>query len=471
MSLISKKRKNCDPSSPSRTPFWNSHCALLSRYLWLPNSCHFTHSSDSHWFTSKFSYPSVSSSVTLDLDLPDNSLTPPKKRKKVCPSSSSTEKEQPAKCTRIKLHPSKECRETLRQWFGTVRWTYNTALHAINEKKVSWALSDLRALCVNKENLEDSPNSWALDVPYDVRDEAIRDLVKALKINKNKEEKFEMKFRSRKAPQESIVIHAKHWTHKKGPYHELKQGLRSTEELPEDLVYDSRLIRTKLGEYYMCIPKPLGHKGESQTPIQTSDYGRIISLDPGVRTFITGYSPNGLVCEWGKGDATRLGRLCNCIAKLRSKATRVNHRKRYRLKKVILRVHKKIKNLVKDLHCKLAKWLCSNYDTILIPSFGTSQMVKRMGRKINKSTAWKMLTWSHYSFRMRLINKAKEYPGVRVVTVTEEYTSKTCTRCGKINMKLGGSKEFKCNNGCGMVLDRDFNGARNILLKYARVPL
>jgi putative transposase len=56
--------------------------------------------------------------------------------------------------------------------------------------------------------------------------------------------------------------------------------------------------------------------------------------------------------------------------------------------------------------------------------------------------------------------------GVQVVEVTEEYTSKTCTKCGRINQKLGGSKVFRC--GCGMVLDRDFNGARNILLKYTR---
>jgi putative transposase len=367
---------------------------------------------------------------------------------------------------KIKVYPSKECKDLLAQWFGTVRWTYNTALHAVKEKKVSWSLSDLRVFFVNKDSLENSSNSWALNVPYDVRDEAIRDLIKALRINKKKGEIFDMKFRSRKAPQESIVIHSKHWQAKRGPYFDLKQSLRSREKLPQDLVYDSRLIRTKLGEYYLCVLKPVGHGGESQAPMQTNDFRNITALDPGVRTFMTGYSPQGLVCEWGKGDATRLGRLCHCVSRLRSKAKKLNHKKRYRINKAILRIHKKIKNLVKDLHCKLAKWLCSNYDLILIPKFGTSQMVKKLSRKIRKSTAWKMLTWSHYAFKTRLMNKAKEYPGVQVVEVTEEYTSKTCTKCGRINQKLGGSKVFRC--GCGMVLDRDFNGARNILLKYTR---
>ena len=36
----------------------------------------------------------------------------------------------------------------------------------------------------------------------------------------------------------------------------------------------------------------------------------IISLDPGVRTFMTGYNPSGEAIEWGKGDVNRLYRLC-----------------------------------------------------------------------------------------------------------------------------------------------------------------
>ena len=54
-----------------------------------------------------------------------------------------------------------------------------------------------------------------------------------------------------------------------------------------------------------------------------------------------------------------------------------------------------------------------------------------------------------------------------VVDVTEEYTSKTCSKCGHIHKKLGGSKRFTCPS-CGHKLDRDLNGAFNILLKALR---
>ncbi len=48
--------------------------------------------------------------------------------------------------------------------------------------------------------------------------------------------------------------------------------------------------------------------------------------------------------------------------------------------------------------------------------------------------------------------------------MTEEFTSKTCTKCGHVHQKLGGSKVFKCPE-CGHSLKRDFNGALGIMLK------
>ncbi|RHZ50134.1 hypothetical protein Glove_505g20 [Diversispora epigaea] len=62
----------------------------------------------------------------------------------------------------------------------------------------------------------------------------------------------------------------------------------------------------------------------------------------------------------------------------------------------------------------------------------------------------------------------REYPWCRVIICTEEYTSKTCGCCGHIHRKLGGSKVFRCPS-CTAELDRDINGARNILLRYLTV--
>ena len=74
-----------------------------------------------------------------------------------------------------------------------------------------------------------------------------------------------------------------------------------------------------------------------------------------------------------------------------------------------------------------------------------------------------MLLWAHYRFRQRLLAKAQQY-GKNVVIVDEAFTTKTCTRCGVLNPNVGGKKTFTCN-ACHLIIGRDDNGARNVLLR------
>ena len=66
--------------------------------------------------------------------------------------------------------------------------------------------------------------------------------------------------------------------------------MKSAENLPAELHYDARLVMNRLGEFYLCIPQPLEIWTENQGPTQSD---AVIALDPGVRTFITGYDPSG----------------------------------------------------------------------------------------------------------------------------------------------------------------------------------
>jgi len=52
-------------------------------------------------------------------------------------------------------------------------------------------------------------------------------------------------------------------------------------------------------------------RSENQAPfIDPLAPSRILSIDPGVRTFLTGYNPlDGSYVEWGKGDMNRIERL------------------------------------------------------------------------------------------------------------------------------------------------------------------
>jgi len=194
--------------------------------------------------------------------------------------------------------------------------------------------------------------------------------------------------------------------------------------------------------------------------------GKTIALDPGLRCFLTGFDGNSFT-EFGKYDFGKIARLCQHLDKMQSKLGRSKggnfSRLRYRLRQAMEKIRTKIKNLRSEIHKQVASYLARNYDVIYLPTFETSQMVARGSRKLNSKSARAMMTWAFYQFSQTLGHLCNRY-GSRLVRVTEEYTSKTCTKCGHIHRKLGGSKTFRCPN-CGYEIPRDFNGALGIFLK------
>ncbi len=223
--------------------------------------------------------------------------------------------------------------------------------------------------------------------------------------------------------------------------------------VPKEIAYDCRLTLDRLGRFHLCVPCVVA-ACESQT-------GRgQCSIDPGVRTFLTIYSPNiGSAYKIGDNDICRIFRLCKWLDKLCSGNKKASRRQR----KAQTRLRMRIKTLVDEVHWKAIHFLCHNFKDIIIPPFQVSQMVKRANRKIRKKTVRQMLCWRHYTFRQRLIAYASR-TGTQVHVLGEECTSKTCSHCMNMKNNLGGAKVYRCQQ-CGLVGDRDLMGARNIFLK------
>src|SRR3989338_9158347 len=108
----------------------------------------------------------------------------------------------------------------------------------------------------------------------------------------------------------------------------------------------------------------------------------------------------------GPGDRSGIIKYCLSIDRLISKqAQEKKSKKRSSLKRAIRRMRIRLRNRVDEVHKQLVKFLVINYDLILLPSFETSQMVGKVGRKIRSQTVRSMLTWSHYRFKQRLLFK------------------------------------------------------------------
>ena len=508
--------KTLDPESTSNEevciPFWNESSKAWSQKL---SSCIEIDSRDlgsssltssfqklelNSWFTAtktrflsmtNLTWPLTSLPSPLSLSLPITdavlqriknedgcSSNPAIKMGKRAKVSATDDEEEPVKvelrARRIRIRPTEEQRQLLNNWFGAVRFCYNRLVDRY--AKVGLGGVNLAVLRDVIKDAQTSDQVWLEEIPGEVKDVAVRDFDKARKAHFAKlkkgsgKKKLELegakfKFRSKRDRQQSFEVRARDMMRKSGYFAKLNiSNINASETLPDKLDHTIRFVKDRLKRYFVIVLEKVEIK-----PAREHRRKKTIALDPGVRTFQTTYDDTGLTTEWGAGDMKRLFKLCRHADRLQSEFSvkGVKKRRRRSLRKAWFRLIERIQNLVKEVHSKLAKWLCEEYTVILLPRFETSRMIRRLERKINTKTARNMVTWRHYQFRELLKAKAKLYSDVNVIECSEAYTSKTCGKCGTINPKLGGSKTFRCiNAGCGLKADRDHHAARNILLRH-----
>ena len=415
----------------------------------------------------------------------------------------------PIATTKVKLHPKQKSDHAfLQRMFGINRWVYNQSVEILNthkeekskatnpnngDKPLNWK-QYLRKQLLNRDAPVLKANPWSLHLGYDIRDMAMTDALIAYStgVKKLKEKKithFKLKFRSKKTLRSEWLYFRKKWIEKQGANHltlkwptQRKMYFKTTECLPpKAILMDCRIQRTRLNEYYLCIPGTYDVKTEKEPSVdgvETQDSTKthtenvlpslkVASLDPGVRTFQTIYDvSDSAAIHVTPGDLSRIFRLCRGLDRLMRMIAIVPSRKKYFLRRAADRLRKKIRNLVDEVHKQLAKFLAYNYDVVFLPKFETSQMIRKIDRKIGKKSARAMVVWSHYRFRERLLHKCRMSGTCKVLLCNEAWTSKTCSACGRLHHTLCSSKVFHCPNpACDITMDRDVNGAKNIFLR------
>ena len=380
------------------------------------------------------------------------------------------------KTKRLRIYPTDEQKKLLHSWMGIARWTYNKSVMAIkSDPTLEQSEKRLRGLFVTatavqkmwEENPEDD-FAWILAVPTYPRNKAVSEAVMAFQSNRAKQRKqkksykFEVKMRSRlRDPQQCISFDSADWGRSRGQYTQMfsRTAMKCCQSLPEQLHYEFKVIYVRVTrKFFLCLSEPIEPVYNLPLDPLIEPY-HVIALDPGVRTFQTGFDEEGTAIEFGsKSDNRRIYKLCQHLDTLESRRCTKStenprkflrsHRTRNNMKRACARMREKIRNLVDELHKKLSLWLCWNYNVVIIPEFQTARMARRSEHRcIGSRTARMMYNWAHYRFRERLIHKANEYRNCRIVVVREDYTSKTCGRCGNINKKLGGAEVYKCRAG------------------------
>lgn len=476
-------------------PFWTKQCTILSQKLWLPIETDYVVSHSNFWNGSsiKMELNSWFSIKKMNNPLNKNSLMTSSPLFTSIPVEK-WEKDV-IRTRKIRLYPTNEQQKIMKGWMSTRRYVYNKVLAHIKKDKEKITFFDLRNKYVTAKN---NPNVefWETETPKDIRAGAVSDVVNNYKTSfsllKNRQiSGFNMRFQSKKIKEPSIeiplsavkatiekvkrtkeeieIVQAKIAENKKAS--EIKTKVKITKKDGGIFIYKD-IMKTKIKISKRQLKKDIIIENDCRLQLKNNQWFLVApinvkeekieqkkeycALDPGSRSFQTIYSETCV-------EQIKINK--EIIKKLQVK---LDHFKSLRDKKLIRkqsfknrerRIYIKINNLMDELHHKTINYITKEYKSIIIPSFESQDMVKNSNnRYLNRS----LLQLKHYQFQQRLKSKC-EVRGCRMEICTEEYTSKTCGRCGELN-DVKALDVYSCNK-CKLVIDRDVNGARNIYIK------
>ena len=127
------------------------------------------------------------------------------------------------------------------------------------------------------------------------------------------------------------------------------------------------------------------------------------------------------------------------------------------------KIYKKITNITTDIHWKIINYLTNHYNHISIGKWSTKSIIKNDKSILNSYNKRFAQSLSFYTLLQRLEFKCRAR-NISLRIQDEYYTSKVCTNCAYKNDMLGGNEIFNCSS-CNINIKRDYNGARNIMLK------
>jgi putative transposase len=256
------------------------------------------------------------------------------------------EAEPTTRAQTIKLKPTSAQKQVFKKWNDVSRYVFNQTIDYIRScvTFANWMVD------IKKDLLKQVP-AWCDDTPFQIKAIAVKEAHQAYwkaKAHPNR--------RSRKNPTQSCYI-PKSAIKEAGIYPRVSgKNLRYSEALPEEPL-DGRLVY-QYNEWFLSVPQKVDtHVAENQ--------GRVVAIDPGVRTFQTFYS-EFVAGQIGYDDFGRIQRLCFYLDDLISRTTKAKSRASRAMKKAQARMRKKIKNLIKEIHFKTARFFVNNFDVIFV---------------------------------------------------------------------------------------------------------
>ena len=186
--------------------------------------------------------------------------------------------------------------------------------------------------------------------------------------------------------------------------------------------------------------------------------GTVIGVDLGIKTLLVGVDDTGNVITTAGPKALR-----SSLRRLR-RASRAHSRKakgganRRKHAGHLARIHARVANVRADALHKATSDLTRRYETVVAEDLNVSGMIR------NRKLARAISDQGFGAARQMLGYKTTWNGGVLILADRFYPSSKTCSGCGAVKAKLALSERTYACEECGLVIDRDVNAARNLLI-------
>jgi putative transposase len=197
------------------------------------------------------------------------------------------------------------------------------------------------------------------------------------------------------------------------------------------------------------------------------DGGEVVAFDLGIKTLATGANEQGRIYHIGgfKGHQWYNRQL----DKIRSKRDRCHKlsRRYIHLSQVYQRVAEQRRAKQEDCLHKASHLIAHRLveSTVVIGDLSQRQMVTKAHQHKNRRLHRAVYNdWGLDRFAQMLEYKCLRF-GKSLHRIDERYTSKDCSACGNRQDMPLWKRTYRCGT-CGLVMDRDENGAINILQRF-----
>ena len=378
---------------------------------------------------------------------------------------------QITKTYRYKLKPSAMQRQRLSSWVGACRYVYNLAKetkeYAYKAYGISLSYNDLQ-----NQLPEIKTETWIKDVPGQTLQNAVK--------------RMDIAYQNRRAAPFFRGAGYPKWA-KKDSYN--RPAARSI-TFPQNVkvvgnciklpklgtvrFFNSRLCQGKVKQaivsktvsgWYVSVTceidrVPVGHDHGGQTPLPEAD--QYIGLDVGISHLAI--TSQGELIENPRHTKKYERQLRIAQRSLARKVKGSNNRAKQ--KRVVAKLHEKIRNTRKDYHHKVSSRLVSENpggepQAIACEALVVSNMVKnrRLSKAISDAAA-STVDWNQFT---TMLEYKCQWYGREFVRVPPAYSSRDCSSCGHRTEKMPLNIRFWTCPQCSAEHQRDVNAAKNIL--------